>query len=260
MWGYSNSPLVVGGNVIVWAGKEGSKGLLAYHAQNGEPAWTVPAGKNSYSSPQLATLGGVEQLLVLSDHGVTATDPATGKILWEHLLANDGLYMPVAQPQAIDDKLLLIPHPNGISLIEVTRDADHWSTKKRWESKSLKLTLNDFVVADGSVYGFDDGIFCCVDLETGKPPLEARPLRARPGAAAGRSKNAVRDVRNWRRGVAGGEPGEVGRTRSVQSHRRQDLESSRDRSRPFVCPQRRGNGLLRSQPAGDAVEKMRGVR
>ncbi len=99
---------------------------------------------------------------------MTATDPATGKILWEHLLANDGLYMPVAQPQAIDDKLLLIPHPNGISLIEVTRDADHWSTKKRWESKSLKLTLNDFVVADGSVYGFDDGIFCCVDLETGK--------------------------------------------------------------------------------------------
>jgi outer membrane protein assembly factor BamB len=168
MWGYSNSPLVVGGNVIVWAGKGGNKGLLAYHAKTGEPAWTAPAGKNSYSSPQLATLGGVEQLLVLSDRGVTATDPATGKILWEHLLTNDGMYMPVAQPQAIDERLLLIPHPNGISLIEVAHQADQWSAKKRWESKSLKLTLNDFVVADGSIYGFDDGIFCCVDLETGK--------------------------------------------------------------------------------------------
>jgi outer membrane protein assembly factor BamB len=168
MWGFSNSPLVVAGTVIVWAGKEGSKGLLAYRVETGEPAWAAAAGKNSYSSPQLATLGGVEQLLVLSDHGVTATDPRTGKILWEHVLANDGMYMPVAQPQVIDDKQLLIPHPGGISLIEVTHQADQWQAKKRWESKSLKLTLNDFVISDGSIYGFDDGILSCLDLETGK--------------------------------------------------------------------------------------------
>ena len=168
MWGFSNSPLVVGDNVVVWAGKEGSKGLLAYRAATGEPIWAVAAGKNSYSSPQLVTLGGVEQLLVLSDHGITATDPQTGKIIWDHPLANNGMYMPVAQPQVVGDNLLLIPHPNGISLVEVSHQADVWSAKKRWESKSLKLTLNDFVVCDKSIYGFDDGIFCCVDLETGK--------------------------------------------------------------------------------------------
>jgi outer membrane protein assembly factor BamB len=168
MWGFSNSPLIVAGTVIVWAGKEGDKGLLAYRAETGELAWTVAAGKNSYSSPQLVTLGGVEQLLVLSDHGVTAADPHTGKMLWEYLMANNGMYMPVAQPQVVGDNLLLLPHPAGVSLIEVVHQADQWLPKKRWESKSLKPTLNDFVVCDKSIYGFDDGIFCCLDLETGK--------------------------------------------------------------------------------------------
>ena len=31
----------------------------------------------------------------------------------------------------------------------------------------MKSAYNDFVVLDGSVYGFDKGIFCCVDAATG---------------------------------------------------------------------------------------------
>jgi hypothetical protein len=32
----------------------------------------------------------------------------------------------------------------------------------------LKPSFNDFVIHDGAVYGFDDRIFTCLDLETGK--------------------------------------------------------------------------------------------
>ncbi|HEY1785314.1 MAG TPA: PQQ-binding-like beta-propeller repeat protein, partial [Pirellulales bacterium] len=39
MWGFSGSPLVVGQIVIVYAG--GEKGLLAYRAATGEPAWSA---------------------------------------------------------------------------------------------------------------------------------------------------------------------------------------------------------------------------
>src|SRR5207249_3504980 len=49
IWGFCASPLVNRGHVIVFAGGE-TKGVLAYDAQSGAPAWTSPAGKVSYSS------------------------------------------------------------------------------------------------------------------------------------------------------------------------------------------------------------------
>src|SRR5262249_17312741 len=81
MWGYSGSPLVVDGLVIVFAGGEGDQNLLAYRTASGELAWTAPVGPSSYSSPQLTTIASKPQCLFLSDRGFTAVDPATGTVL-----------------------------------------------------------------------------------------------------------------------------------------------------------------------------------
>ncbi len=84
MWGFSSSPLVVDGVVIVYAGGADPKGLLAYRTETGEPAWTATTGPISYSSPQLIHLGGESQVLLLSDQGLLAVDPATGKTAWQY--------------------------------------------------------------------------------------------------------------------------------------------------------------------------------
>jgi sugar phosphate isomerase/epimerase/predicted MFS family arabinose efflux permease len=66
------SPLVVGGVVVVYAGGEANKDLLAYQVQTGELAWGAPVGQGSYSSPQLMMIGGEPQVLFLADRGLTA--------------------------------------------------------------------------------------------------------------------------------------------------------------------------------------------
>ena len=167
-WGYSNSPLVVDGLVVVYSDKGAEKGLLAYHADNGQPAWTASTGTMSYSSPQLVEIAGQRQLLMLTNHGLAALEPATGRTVWEYSLANAGMFMPIAQPQVVGERQILIASPAGMSLVELSQQGDKWTATKRWESKGLKPTLNDFVVCDGAVYGFDDGICCCIDLKTGK--------------------------------------------------------------------------------------------
>jgi len=164
-WGYSNSPL--DDLVIVFAGGDHGKGLLAYRASNGERAWTYAAGKDGYSSPQLASIGGQTQLLMHSSAGLIALDPATGKLLWQRPSAS-AAFVPIKQPQEVGGNQLLLQSENGIQLVKLTQDGDHWSPAQRWDSKALKLTLNDYVVYDGCIYGFDDNVFCCVDLETGK--------------------------------------------------------------------------------------------
>jgi outer membrane protein assembly factor BamB len=168
-WGYSGSPLVTDGLVIVFAGGDGDKNLLAYRANSGEPAWAAPAGRMSYSSPQLATLAGRRQCLMLSDYGLTAVDPASGAVLWK-----GGAEMPGAprtiQPHAVGPDQLLVGTYElaSVTLLDVKPDGDAWHAAPRWTSKDLKPEFPDLVVYNGHAYGFDVSIFCCIDLSTGK--------------------------------------------------------------------------------------------
>src|SRR5205807_153862 len=84
MWGFSSSPLVVGDRVVVFVGGDSEGTLRAYRTDSGEPAWSAAAGKVSYSSAQLASVGGETQLLFVSDGGLFAFDESSGAPLWEY--------------------------------------------------------------------------------------------------------------------------------------------------------------------------------
>jgi outer membrane protein assembly factor BamB len=168
-WGYSGSPLVIDGLVIAFGGGKSDKNLLAYRVADGSLAWGVPAGGSSYSSPQSTAIAGQRQCLILSDAGLTAVEPATGNLLWK-----DGVNWPGAprcvQPHLVEGNRLLVGtlDGGGVSLIDVNQANGAWSVVKRWASVDLKPEFPDIVVHGGHVYGFDDGNFCCIDLEKGE--------------------------------------------------------------------------------------------
>jgi outer membrane protein assembly factor BamB len=169
MWAFAGSPLVAADLVVVYAGGEAGKGLLAYHAESGELAWSAPAGNSSYSSPQLTSIAGVPQCLMLHDSGLTSVDLATGKKLWETGVVMQGAPR-TGQPRLMEGNKLLVAALGGLgcSLIEVSKDGAQWVVSNKWDSKSLKPEFPDFVVHKGYVYGFDVGIFCCMNAADGK--------------------------------------------------------------------------------------------
>jgi outer membrane protein assembly factor BamB len=169
MWGFAGSPLVVEGVVIAFAGGDSQRQLLAYRAGSGEPAWAAPAGTMSYSSPQLATLCGKPQVLFLSERGLTAVEPATGHVLWEHSAPVPGAPRSL-QPHGLNEGQVLISSEAdiGVALLDVKRDGDNWAAGQLWASRQMKPSFNDFVVHDGHAYGFDGTMFCCLDLATGE--------------------------------------------------------------------------------------------
>jgi outer membrane protein assembly factor BamB len=42
------------------------------------------------------------------------------------------------------------------------------SVEEIWTSLHLKSKFNNFVFKDGYIYGLDDGMFTCIDIETGR--------------------------------------------------------------------------------------------
>ena len=168
MWGFSSTPLVSNGLAIVFTGGQGGKGLLAYRADDGELAWTAPTGSIGYTSPQPVEIGGAALALYLSDAGLTAVEPATGKVAWDYEAPGRGVWRAVQPAVVRADRVLIGSEDLGLVCLDVQRTDDAWSAKKHWASRSMKPGYNDFVIRDGSAYGFDGSIFCCVDLASGK--------------------------------------------------------------------------------------------
>ena len=143
MWGFSSSPLVVDGRVIVYAGGPGDKGLVAYRDKTGEPAWSVATGPVSYSSPQIVTVHGQRQVLFLSDTGLLDLEPASGKIVWEHKALGHSVWR-VALPRQVDDTGIIIGSED-LGLVRL--DLAHDTASPRWDSRDLAAGLQRFRIA-----------------------------------------------------------------------------------------------------------------
>jgi len=168
-WGFAGSPLIVGDLVVIAA----SGALAAYDAATGAPRWSRKSGGGGYSSPHLAMIDGVRQVLLLNGAGVSSVAPSDGRLLWED--AWEGV--PIVQPAHIAGGDFLITTADamggaGIRRISVApgdSSGGHadWTVQERWTSRSLKPYFNDYVVHEGHAYGFDGSILACVDLSDG---------------------------------------------------------------------------------------------
>lgn len=168
LWGFSSSPLVVHGCVVVHAGGAGDKGVLAYDVQTGDLRWGAPAGDHSYSSPQLATLADRDSLLMLTNTGLHAYDPRTGQPQWEHEWKFEQYR--VVQPLVVGKTSVLLGTGMGAGTrrIDLTTEGATTAVAERWTSLAIKPNFNDFVAHRGHLYGFDNNLFTCIDLETGQ--------------------------------------------------------------------------------------------
>jgi outer membrane protein assembly factor BamB len=179
-WGFASSPLVTHGVVVVFAGGPNGKTAVAYEEEKGELAWTASVGPESgqaalsYSSPQLATIGGADQILLATDAGLSAFEPLRGKELWHYSWPVEKLAR-IVQPALLGDGDVLLGTGMGVGTrrISVRRSPDEWLAEEQWTSRKIKPYFNDFVVFNDYLYGFDGNKFVCVSLKDGSEAWRA---------------------------------------------------------------------------------------
>lgn len=163
IWALTSSPLVAGEVVIVAV--EGI--LMAFDRATGEPRWRGPDGGKSYSSPHLATIADVTQVVQMSSTGAVSLNPVDGSLLWVYAWPKGER---IVQPALMGDGELLVASGEGMAVrrIAVSLGPEGWTTEEKWTSPDLKPTFNDFVVHKGHVYGFDAPTLVSIDVEEGK--------------------------------------------------------------------------------------------
>ncbi len=167
-WAMAASPLIVDDKVVVLPGGVSGKSVVAYNKMTGAPVWKSQNDIQAYVSPMLVTLAGRRQILVVSSARVFAVAPEDGSLLWSQTWDTD-MGINASQPIIVDRNRFFISsgYGKGAALVELTGSGNSFSPRVVWENINMKNKFNSSVLHEGHVYGLDEGILSCLDLNTG---------------------------------------------------------------------------------------------
>ncbi len=178
-WAFAQSPLVHGGRVIVSI-KSASCGAAAFDKATGRLLWKSDriGGADCYTSPAIATVAGVEQVLVLQKGALAGLDPADGRILWKY----EGYAgkRPIPNPVVVGEDRIFITsgYGAGCAMVRLERAAAGFAVKELFNDKRSGSKTSPALYADGHIYSnteTGDGLQCMtadgeVKWRTGRSP------------------------------------------------------------------------------------------
>ncbi|MFZ0749732.1 MAG: PQQ-binding-like beta-propeller repeat protein, partial [Pyrinomonadaceae bacterium] len=164
-WAMAASPLIVDDKVIVLPGGSGGKSVVAYNKMTGAPVWKALDDRQAYVSPMLVTLNGRRQILVVSSTRAVGLVPENGQLVWSYTWDTD-MGINASQPIIVSANRFFISsgYGKGAALVEVNGA----NARAVWENINMKNKFNSSVLHQGHVYGLDEGILSCVDVNTGE--------------------------------------------------------------------------------------------
>lgn len=117
-WGYTASPLLADGKLLVTAGGKGGP-VAALDPATGQVLWTGAGGGLNYAGLTVNRLGGVGQVVGYDQQSAGAWDLKTGRRLWTLPIENAAGYI-VPSPVMIRDRILLASDQEGARLFSLS--------------------------------------------------------------------------------------------------------------------------------------------
>jgi outer membrane protein assembly factor BamB len=182
MYGYASSPIAFRNLVIVPVGGKG-KATIAFQQANGAMAWAKGNIPNTYSSPVLISVDGLEQLVEVMDGLVFGLNPHNGDLQWQVPFRAD-YGISVATPVWCPGNLLFVSaeYGAGSKMIRLQRSGQQTKAAEAWTSNRLRLHNTNAIFVDGALYFTSGGkgsqaILSAVDAASGKIHWQERSIQ-----------------------------------------------------------------------------------
>jgi outer membrane protein assembly factor BamB len=174
------SPLVDRGLVIVHVGGHGQGALTAFDPATGAVKWRWTGDGPSYSSPIAADLGGVRQVIVLTQENVVGVAEATGELLWKRPFSTE-YTQNVITPILYGDTVVISGLEKGVTAFKPIKRGAQWTTENVWETREVALYMTNGVIVRDRLFGLshrNSGQFFALDAKTGKTIWTSPPRQA----------------------------------------------------------------------------------
>lgn len=174
-FGFASSPLVTDEAVYVQAGG----GFCKVDKLTGEVKWRVLEDGggmfgSAFSSPYLATLGGIPQILVQTRTTLAGVDPVSGKVFWEQKIpAFRG--MNILTPTVYQNSVFTSSYGGRSFLFEISKTNDGWQVKELWTNPMQAYMSSPLIIGDSLYLHLKNQRFTCLDLKTGKARWTTSP-------------------------------------------------------------------------------------
>ena len=174
-WGVSTSPYIDGDNLLVNVGAKGAA-VVAFEKETGEIAWQGLDDVAGYASPIKIRVAGpdgasVPELVFFCGRSLIGVSPADGSLHWRHgwiTVSDMNIATPIYEPKS---RLLFVSasrNTGRCSAYHLTARNGGVDSELVYSNKDMKNHYNSCVLVDGYVYGFDNSVLKCIELETGK--------------------------------------------------------------------------------------------
>jgi outer membrane protein assembly factor BamB len=159
------SPLVDGGQVIVHVGGHDEGALTAFDVATGQEKWRWAGDGPGYASPVAIQAGSVRQVIVISQNGAGAVNPANGQLLWK---------IPLKTPY--DQNSVTPLYHRGVLIISGLGFGTMGlipgeKVSQKWHVKDVSLYMNTPVANGDLIFGMSHlkkGQFFALDPASGK--------------------------------------------------------------------------------------------
>ena len=169
-WGAATSPLVSDKRVIVHFGGDEEGVLVALDVQTGREIWSQGNDGASYSSPIVAEIQGVRQIIEWNHNTLVGVENTTGRRLWQYSFPHVGNNQNMPTPAVYKGQVIVGGENRGIRCVKPKRNGNGWTAEEQWRQTKVALDMSTAVVNDGLLYGFSHygrGRIFCLDIKTG---------------------------------------------------------------------------------------------
>ena len=165
VFGASVSPLVDGRNVIVHVGGDSQGALTAFDVATGKVSWKWDEDGPAYTSPIIATIGGVRQLITQSQKLCVAVSPTDGKLLWK-IPFTTPYDQNIVTPVVLDDTVIF----GGIQKATFAVKPKGTEPENVWDTREITMYMSSPVLIGTMLYGMSDkqrGSLFAINASTG---------------------------------------------------------------------------------------------
>jgi outer membrane protein assembly factor BamB len=174
-WGYSESPLIAGDLVIVTpGGKQGT--VLALNKLTGEKVWQSGEATEGahYSSPVLAEINGVPQVVQFGRENVFGVTLDDGKLLWRYPNPANGTAN-CCSPIVEDNHVFAASgYGTGGGLAKIIPAGSTMQAEEVYFEKKMACHHGGIVKVGDYLYSNAAGALLCMEFKTGKVAWQAR--------------------------------------------------------------------------------------